>query len=441
MSAIARVLLARGDCVCGSDRSHDRGETADKFARLKESGVKLFAQDGSGVTDDVDIFVVSSAVEDSIPDVRAAKESGIRIRKRAEILADIINAGSGIAIAGTSGKTTVTGMIGHILKQLDHDPTLINGGEMLNYGSNAVTGKGRYIVAETDESDGSIALFRPAYALLNNIALDHKEMGELRHLFGDFLASAGEGAALNLDNAEAARLAGEVPGRLMGYGIDCEKADLKAENLTLRASGVAFDCIYRDDIIPVRLKVPGKHNVSNALAALAMAALLRLDISESAQALSTFEGIKRRLQVVGNKDGITVIDDFAHNPDKIAASLETLKDSCEGCLYAVFQPHGFGPTKMLRDGLVDVFATYLGEDDMLLMPEIYYAGGSADQSISSEEIIEDVKKAGRQAVFFQTRQGILPYLENRAQSGDVIAVMGARDDTLSEFAAELVRLL
>lgn len=439
MSAIAQVLAARGNHVYGSDRSHDRGETPEKFARLRESGIRLCRQDGCGLTGDIDFLVVSSAVEESIPDVKAARALGIPVCKRAEILAGIVNEGAGIAVAGTSGKTTVTGMTGHILKSLGLDPTIINGGEMINYGSNAVSGQGDYIVAETDESDGSIALYKPAYAVLTNIALDHKGMDELRGLFGDFLERISAGAALNLDNEEAAQLQGRIKCRLISYGVDNDNADIRAENIILNADGACFDCLYDGSIIPVTLQVPGRHNVSNALAALALAALLGLDPKKAAQALSTFQGIKRRLQVIGKSGGITVIDDFAHNPDKIAASLQTLKAACAGRLFVIYQPHGFGPTQMLRDGLVRAFTDYLGTDDRLLMPEIYYAGGTAAKSVSSRDIITDVQRAGLSAHYFESRDEILPFLKERAQSGDIVAVMGARDDTLSTFSNEILK--
>ncbi|MCB9988957.1 MAG: UDP-N-acetylmuramate--alanine ligase [Rhodospirillales bacterium] len=442
MSALALLLRAQGHVVSGSDRAYDRGQSPEKFKSLQDNGITLFPQDGSGITADTGHLVVSSAVEDTIPDVRAALDKGIPVIKRAELLAALFNAVPiSIGIGGTSGKTTVTAMTGHIFQKCGKAPTIVNGGLMLNFldkkthtPTNLVINdkKSDVFIAELDESDGSIALFTPCIAVLNNVTLDHKPLSELRPLFHDFVSKAGQGAVINLDDPEAAQLKAVHP-QTVTYGIENINADLNAVNLKPSPTGMDFEL----DGQRVSLIVPGRHNVSNALAAIAAARLTGIPVKDAAQAMESFTGVHRRMEVVGTANDITVIDDFAHNPDKIAASLATLR-AFPGRILAVFQSHGFGPTKLLRAGLVQAFAEGLGDDDILLMPEIYYAGGTADKVISARDIIEDVKTAGKQAQFFETRAEIIPFLTEEARPGDRIVIMGARDDTLTDFAAAIL---
>lgn len=423
MSALAPLLMARGWSVSGSDRSRDRGETPEKFAALERGGISFFPQDGSGITGETALLVVSSAVEDSIPDVIAAKEKGVPIKKRAEVLAEMFNAAPlSIGIGGTSGKSTTTAMTGWILSRAGKDPAIMNGAQMANFGGrNAVAGSGPF-VAEIDESDGSIALFNPSVAVVTNISLDHKPMEELEAMFSAFKGRArhvireGSGAsAFSLDNPDS---------------------EFFADNIRPSAHGVSFGV----QGIPVMLRVPGRHNVANALAAIAAAHAAGVDIKTAAAALAEYRGIKRRFEIVGVKNGVTVIDDFAHNPDKIAATLCTLHEQT-GRVIAVFQPHGFGPTKLMRAELVKTFAAGLAAGDILLMPEIYYAGGTAAKDISSADIVSDIAGQGRRALFFARRGDIPSHIATIAAPGDRIVVMGARDDTLPVFAAETLQVL
>jgi UDP-N-acetylmuramate--alanine ligase len=437
MSAIAQVLLHNGHVVRGSDRSHDTGKSSDLYEKLAALGVDLYPQDGSGVDDRVDTLVVSSAVESTIPDVRAALDLGIPIQKRAEVLARLFNQGEGIAVGGTSGKTTVTGMIGHILKASGRNPTVINGGIMLNAVDqpglgNALCGDPSLPVVEADESDGTIALYHPKIAVLTNISLDHKSIEELEHLFGDFCRRATGAAVVNLDCKRSADLTRGISTRV-GFGLDNRSADPNATDVHLLPDGAAF--LVNDT--PCRLYVPGRHNISNALAAIAACSVLGVPTPQAAGALGSFQGIGRRLQVIGQKSGVTVLDDFAHNPDKIAASLAALKAQ-PGRLLVVFQPHGFAPTRLLKNGLIDAFATGMDDRDLLVMLEIFYAGGTAQKDISSEHLIEAVGKRNRRAEFINDRGAIARRLAGEARAGDRIVVMGARDDTLTDFAKAIL---
>lgn len=442
MSALALILLQKGCRVYGSDRSYDRGETPEKFQSLQKAGIVLFPQDGSGITDDIDIVVVSSAVEDSVPDVRQAINEDIPIKQRAAVLAGLVNDTRGICVGGTSGKTTVTGMIAHMLRELGQTPSMMNGGQVINFmeqglSGNALTGSGNFFVAETDESDGSINLYEPSIAVLNNITLDHKPLDELRPMFRYFVEKAREAVILNLDDPEAAQLV-DIHEHTITFAIDHPGACLRAGHI--RSGGFTFSDMESRESFKISLRVPGRHNVSNALAALGVAKALGLSLAQAGKALEGFKGIKRRFEIIDVCNGVTIIDDFAHNPDKIEATLHTLKES-GGRVIAIFQPHGFGPTKMMKQGLISAFSESLSETDILLMPEIYYAGGTAEKTISSRDIVEEVAANGVMALFMDSRAAIREFLKDNAQPDDRIVVMGARDDTLPEFAWQIAESL
>lgn len=447
MLPLAMIVKARGGHVEGSDRALDQGRTGAKFDYLKSLGVALHPQDGSGLTRAGQVLVASAAVEDTVPDVVAAHAVGAKRMSRAELLAQLFNESpQSIGVAGTSGKSTTTGMIGWILHHAGKSPTVMNGAVMKNFVTpdalfaSALVGEGDAFVSEVDESDGSIAMFQPTVAVLNNISLDHKSMDELRALFSGFIGEA-ETAVLNLDNDETALLAEKYGGEKATYSVAGKDADLIAENIKPQPFGVSFDVIARDGAkAAVSLKMPGRHNVSNALAAMAAANACGVSLEDAAAALKEFEGVKRRLEYVGEAGGVTVIDDFGHNPDKITASLKTLHEF-PGRLLVMFQPHGFGPLKKMKNEFIETFAEHLGDEDILLMPEPVYFGGTTDRSVSSGDIAAGVNAAARQAEALETREACGERLVELAQGGDRIVVMGARDDTLSIFAGELLSRL
>jgi UDP-N-acetylmuramate--alanine ligase len=445
MLPLAMIVQAGGASVEGSDRALDQGRTSDKFDFLRGRGVVLHRQDGSGVTRADQIVVATGAIEETVPDIQAARRVGAKIVSRAELLAELFNASPmGIGVAGTSGKSTTTGMIGWMLHALGRDPTVMNGAVMKNFVSpespfaSALVGKGEAFVSEVDESDGSIANYWPRIAVVNNVSLDHKSMEELRTLFSAFIAKA-QTAVLNLDNEETAALAaGLPPEKRLTYSLVKAEADLLGGEISPGPGGVAFS-IHRKDApkVALTLGVPGLHNVSNALAALGAVMAAGVPLEEAAKALEGFSGIRRRLEVVGRADGVTVIDDFAHNPDKIAATLATLH-AFPGRLLVMFQPHGFGPLRLMRQSFIEGFAEGLSADDVLLMPEPVYFGGTTDRSVSSGDIVAGVKALGRHAMALPDRAACGDRLVELARPGDRIIVMGARDDTLSTFAMDVL---
>jgi UDP-N-acetylmuramate--alanine ligase len=291
-----------------------------------------------------------------------------------------------------------------------------------------------------DESDGSIAFFEPRVAVVNNVSLDHKSLDELRILFRGFIAKA-QTAVLNLDNAETAALMADLqPGQAVTYSLHATQADLLASLPVRSPTGIAFRLKERDtgEVAEVALKVPGLHNVANALAALSVAKACGVGLAEGAAHLGGFSGIRRRLEVVGTANEITVIDDFAHNPDKISATLETMH-AFPGRLLLMFQPHGYGPIRLMRDALVDCFVSGLHDEDVLVMPEPVYFGGTTDRSVGSREIIGEIERHGRKAFAFPDRCTCGDALVRLARRGDRIVIMGARDDSLSQFAQELLQ--
>ena len=449
MTPLALIIQARAGHVEGSDRALDQGRNGERFDFLRARGVLLHPQDGSGVRRDSQILVASTAVEETVPDVAAARRVGATIMTRAELLARLFNnAAIGVGVAGTSGKSTTVGMIGWILHCAGKSPTIMNGADMKNFMdsdapfASARVGDGDIFVSEVDESDGSIALFKPDVAVVNNISLDHKSLDELRGLFQNFVAKA-QTAVWNLDNEETAALAGSLKGgQGVTYSLRSTQADLLASAPTSAPAGIVFQVKAREtgETVTVDLKVPGLHNVSNALAALCVARVCGVGLAEAASHLSKFSGIRRRLEVVGTANDLTVIDDFAHNPDKIAATLHTLH-AFPGRLLLMFQPHGYGPIRLMRDALVDCFARDLSQADVLLMPEPVYFGGTVDRSVGSREIIAAIKQRGRNALAFPDRDGCGDALVRLARRGDRIVIMGARDDSLSQFAQTLLRRL
>jgi UDP-N-acetylmuramate--alanine ligase len=446
MLPLASILRASGAQVAGSDRSLDAGRTAPKFDYLRSLGIDLFPQDGSGLQPGMTL-VTSAAVEETVPDVVRGKDLGLEHLRRPQLLAQLLNgADHSVAVGGTSGKSTVTGMIGWILHATGRDPTVMNGAVMKNFVTesapfaSALVGKPEMFVSEVDESDGSIALYRPEVAVLTNISLDHKELDELRGLFAGFLAASAK-AVLNLDDPETRALADAIPSKkLVGYGLDSPNADLVGRNLEQLPGGVRFDLDHGGKRQEVRLNVPGRHNASNALAAIAAVRQLGVPVAEAAAALSSFEGLRRRLETVGEAGGITVIDDFAHNPDKIDATLATLRAQ-PGRILIMFQPHGYGPIAKMGEELAESFAKGLAAEDRLFLPDPVYQGGTVDKSRGSDWLAEQIRERGGHAEHIADRAAIGERLIADAKAGDRILVMGARDDTLAEFARELLRKL
>lgn len=450
MLPLAQIVRGLGHDVAGSDRSRDQGRTPEKFAWLEANGFALFAQDGSGITSGQQVLVASAAIEDTVPEVARAAQLGCLRLSRAELLASLFNAAAdSIAVGGTSGKSTVTGMIAWILGQSRLNPCVMNGAVMKNFVTpenpfaSARMGSADLFVSEVDESDGSIALYRPTIGVLLNVSLDHKSLEELRVLFGNFVACS-DTAVINLDSSEAGYLV-EKSQRSVTFAVRNGAADITVDADSIDEASLGIRAAVIDnrsrEVFPLILPMPGRHNLSNALAAIAATNAAGIPIPFATYALRSFAGLARRFDVIGTSpDGITVIDDFGHNPEKCAATLRTLK-ATPGRVIAFFQPHGYGPLRQMGEELAQTFVRELGRDDVIILCDPVYFGGTVDRSQGSERIVSLIKDAGGQAEHIPAREDCGARIAALAQSDDRIVVMGARDDTLTEFAQSLLARL
>jgi len=432
MSALAQLHAMAGDTVSGSDRYLDGGNTElGVWRKLKDLKITLLPQDGSGITPDLESAVFSSAIEKTNPDYKRCAELGIKMVHRSELLAAHAADFDTVAVAGTSGKSTVTAMIFEILAAAGKDPSVINGAPLLSlaargYYGNVYLGKSRLMVMEADESDGTIVNYKPRRGLLLNMSRDHKAMSVIEDYFRRFKANCGG----FIVNADEANLKGFFEGSLT-FGF--KNGKLRGMNLKTDGFGSTFTL----DGVEFKIPVPGLYNAQNALAAVAVCRSLDVSLEDCSAALAHFGGVYRRFNSMGSVAGVEVIDDFAHNPAKIAAALSAAKLRGKRVI-AVYQPHGFAPVRMFKDELIESFYSALGENDTVIFPEIYYAGGTTDKTISSDYLARGLAAKGRRAYFEPCKDKIPARVSSMAQSGDVVLVMGARDPNLPEFAKQIL---
>lgn len=439
MSAIAQVLNEQGLVVSGSDRNYDKNIITDVFSKLSAQGISVHPQDGSGIKEDTDYVVISSAIEKDNPDIGRARFDNKIIIRRANLLAEMFNPMNGIAIGGTNGKTTVSCMIGYILDYAGLSPTIIVGGCIKNYVNtfhlgNAKAGRSNIITIEADESDGSIVLYTPSISVITNVSKDHKTIEEISEMFVAFSQNTRETLIINADCPYLKKINFQHK-NIVTYGLH-SNATICARHINNKY----FQSTFSVDGYSFEINLPGIHNISNALAAIAVARCLNISNDVIAGGLRQFKGVQRRMDIAGKIDGVTVIDDYAHNPEKIKAALNAVKLTCKRAI-AIFQPHGYGPTRFMKEELVDAFTSTLSPHDILFMPEIFYAGGTAEKNISSADIIEKINTGGKNAFFIENREDIIPSIKQRVRAGDCILVMGARDNTLTEFCQKILRSL
>ncbi|MBI5624744.1 MAG: UDP-N-acetylmuramate--alanine ligase [Elusimicrobia bacterium] len=433
MSSLAQIHAMGGGLATGSDRLFDRGENLDLKAKLEALSIKLHPQDGSGVTAATDLVVLSTAIEDSNPEVAAAKRLAKPVKHRSELLARHVESRRTIAVTGTSGKSTVAAMVFEILQAAGRSPSVITGAALLSlkerglYG-NAWLGTSDLLVIEADESDGSLVNYMPSVALILNLTKDHKEVPVMKEILKRFSANA----ASLIVNADDPNLADLRPASTYGLA----SGDLRPEGLELSPSGSSF----RLKGAGFRLSLPGRYNVENAVAAAAACLNEGVLPEDCARALASYQGVGRRFQAVGAARGISVFDDYAHNPAKVSAALSAARLKASRVL-AVYQPHGFAPTRLLRKELVEAFAEGLRPGDMLWLPDIYYVGGTASKDVSSADIATPLAERGVKAFHVPKREDIIPRIAEAARPGDLVLVMGARDPGLSGFAAAVLKAL
>ncbi len=442
MSAIAQYLAGTGHTVSGSDRFFKKGEYNDTRAKLEAEGILCFLQDGEGITTETDLAVASTAVEDTVSEVQKAMQLGIPILLRSEVLALIANSKRTIAVGGTSGKSTTSAMLFDILEFAGMHPSIISGAGLARIMKeekigNASVGTGDWLIIEADESDGSIVKYEPEIGLLLNVDKDHQEIGELMQLFTRFRDNTKEAFIVNRSNEQARQLTKDISldfstDELSGSGYiatDFNQLGLSMSFMIARSQMPTAKC-------PFILHTIGRHNMENALAATAVAGYLGIDLDTCSRALEQYAGIYRRHQVLGQKKGVWVIDDFAHNPVKCAASIAACQQVAPKVI-AWFQPHGYGPTKFLRHDFVKEISAVLRPEDEIWMSEIFYAGGTAIKEISGADLINDIKALGKTAFFVEDRYKLLAALRPHLTGNCVLLLMGARDPGLEQFAKEI----
>ncbi len=439
MSALAQITKSQGHFVGGSDRRNDKKQTPEVFHKLESQGIRLSPQDGTGVDKEIDFIVISSAVEKDNPDLIIAMQQNIQIISRSDLLGSLFNNRHGIAIGGSNGKTTVCAMTSWILDQAGHDPTVVGGGYAINFITDKLLGNSRpghseTVVIEADESDGSLIKYKPKVSVITNISRDHKTVEELGELFSSFAENTSDTVIINERFFPSIKI-NDSTTKVIKFG-ESNGSDISASEIVCNPFGSRF----KAKNIDFEINIPGLYNVYNALAAIAVAQTEGVSDEVIKKAIKTFKGTRRRMEIVGEANGVKVVDDYAHNPKKIQAAIDTVRLISER-LIVVFQPHGFGPTEFMKDELISAFAGKLLPTDTLLMPEIYYAGGTAEKRISSNDIIKELKSRGVNAVFVPQRDDIVTEVKQRAIPHDSVLVMGARDDSLTDLCYAILNEL
>jgi UDP-N-acetylmuramate--alanine ligase len=430
MSALAQYLRWQGLKVSGSDRLLSSEDTQNVHNKLSEMDCALFDQDGSGITHDTDIICISTAIEESNPDIAAARKLSIPILHRSDILAAIVSSKKTIAIAGTSGKSTVTAMVFELLTACGKAPSLISGAnlrrlEKCGLIGNAFHGKSEYLVIEADESDGTLVKYHPFISVLLNVSKDHKTIPEIIELFRELSAHSST-TIINADDPYLKQISSENT-----FGL-LEQATWYPDTYKLETiSGV-----LNHNGIEFRLPLPGYHNLSNLCASLATCEFLGCDKVQLSEAVAAYQGVARRFTILTSNEHIHVVDDFAHNPEKIKAAVSAARN-LSSRIIAVYQPHGFGPTRFLKEEYLNTFRMIFTPKDSLYLLPIYYAGGTAQKDISSQILISELGDVAFQTFAPQSREDLISLLDSDVSKGDCVLLMGARDPSLSPFAQKI----
>jgi UDP-N-acetylmuramate--alanine ligase len=423
MSAIARFLNQGQKSVSGSDRQF--GSDSKVAQEFEEWGMKCFAQDGSGVTPETFGLCVSTAVEEGNPDLEAAKAAGIPIWHRSEVLAYIASQHKTIAVSGTSGKSSVTAMIYHILDRLDMNPSVITGAPITELGpqGNAHKGSGDWLVLEADESDGTLVNYHSEVGLLLNVDRDHKELSELEKIFTIFRSQSKHFVVW----ADQERCNKFSVNQTADFGED-KNCGFWASDYQQKGWNSHFNYKGTEVVVPL----PGVHTMWNALSAIASTKYAGIDPLKALESLKDFKGVWRRHIKLIATPKCLLVDDFAHNPAKIEAAIKT----CQSVMPKVvswFQPHGFGPTKFMKDELLERLSKTLRPEDEFWIAPIYFAGGTVNRDISAEDLVNEAKSLGINAKEV-SKENMLESLSQNLSKEQAILLMGARDPKLEEFS-------
>jgi len=433
MSAIATVLLEMGRKVSGSDI-----EPSAITKKIESLGGRVFTSHSApNVPDDTGIVVYSSSISKDNPELSSARRRGIMVIQRAEALAWILNAGKGIAVTGTHGKTTTTSMIAVVMENNGYDPTVMIGGEVALFKGNAKYGRGEYIVAEADESDGSFKFLKPLYSVITNIEMEHLDYyRDLDHVLESYAGFANnlkpDGTLVyNNDDVNIRKMMKRFKGRSAGFGFSKE-GGMYPVQIRMNEFEAFFKCVCADKVLgEVRLKVPGMHNVLNAMAAVLIGLETGLHFDMIASALADFRGTKRRFHLRADSGGVMLIEDYAHHPTEIRAVLETCRNWKGKRVIAIFQPHRYSRTLFLADDFGKCFKLA----DKLILTDIYAASEEPIEDVSVELIRERAVRNGQKDVVVIPKEDITEYVMKMKRPGDMILVLGAGD--IKEVANQL----
>ena len=426
MSGIAELLLNLGYKVSGSDV-----KSSDITDRLKELGGAIFKGHAAENIKGADVVVVSSAIDPDNPEVQATGQSSIPVIPRAEMLAELMRLKYSIAIAGAHGKTSTTSIVASVLAEGGLDPTVVIGGKLKSIGSNAVLGEGDFIVAEADESDGSFLKFSPTIAVVTNIDKEHldfyADLAAIKTAFLNFLDRIPFYglAVLCLDNEPIQELIPRMKKRYTTYGMSSQ-ADFQIRDVEFGQQKSRFNIYHRGNKMGmIDLNLPGIHNVYNATASIAVGVELNIAFDQIKRALETVEGVQRRLEIKGESNGVTVIDDYGHHPTEIKVTLETIEENWPNRRkVVVFQPHRYSRTR----ALFDEFSRAFYQSDVLVVLPIYAASEKKIEGVTSQNLCEEIKAHGHKEVIHADGfKAALSHLKQILQPGDVLLTLGAGD--------------
>jgi len=437
MSAIAQYLANIGKTVSGSDRVFNTDNENVTKKQLEAENIKCYKQNGSGLHADIDVVVVSTAIENKVAEFKQAKEMGLQTIHRSKMLQAITESKKTIAISGTSGKSSTVAMLYHVLEQANLSPSFISGAGLVSLQKNgkignALAGTGEWLIIEADESDGSLVNYKPEIGVILNIDKDHKTLAELHEIFEIFKNNTKQKLIVNTKQKDVYKYAADEN---YNFGTN----DL-AKYCGKDFKQTSFKISFKVDNINFEIPTIGKHNMENALAAIAVANFIGVDMQLISNSLKSYEGIYRRMQVLEENENFILIDDYAHNPAKNSAAI-TACQTISKRVVAWFQPHGFTPTLFLKNEFISEISKSLRKKDYIYMSEIYYAGGTVNKNISANDLVKEIKNNGKNAFFVEDRNLLGAALKNILQKGDIILLMGARDPSLEIFANQVLKEL
>ncbi|MEW6674869.1 MAG: Mur ligase domain-containing protein [Nitrospirota bacterium] len=429
VSAIASFMADLGHIVVGSDRSFDRNPEHPICKILKAKGITIVPQDGSGIDSSFDFAVFSTAVEDDQPEVIKVRELGIAMKTRPQYLCEIVSKFRTVAVAGTGGKSSTSGMLAFLMYKLGLKPNFISGGRVKQFKTrnnpgNSLIGSSDLLIIEACESDGTIIHYHPVYSIIANLSLDHNLIEKTTEMFETFSRNTKEMVIINSDdkNLSCCHL-----DKSIRFSIDTD-SEYQAKAIEYQQ----FKTIFKLNGVDFKLSLPGKYNLYNALSCIALLSEMGIRLKDIAEILPDFSGLDRRFDIHIDDGENLVIDDYAHNPHKISCLMESIQRIRHRVCY-IFQPHGFGPTRLMKQGYIEAFIKNLRKEDHLILLPIYYAGGTSIKDISSEDLLNEIKAAGKSVEVLHERS----LLFNRLKEWNNYVVFGARDESLAEFAQEI----